>query len=181
MLKVTLHKGDFVNNGHRAEFKKEVNEKVGDEMVYKIDFMIDKQYKDSKKWQSIFQLHDKPDFTNGETWEKYSENPKAPPFMIDYVDNNLEIRFPSSSVDEIKPIKIDKDRWYTLTVNVLYDFEGFVEVYLDGESITTGKKHYQTIYNDSVNYVKIGLYRDRSIEENGVIYYDNFEIYKVEN
>lgn len=101
--------------------------------------------------------------------------------MIDYVDNNLEIRFPSSSVDEIKPIKIDKDRWYTLTVNVLYDFEGFVEVYLDGESITTGKKHYQTIYNDSVNYVKIGLYRDRSIEENGVIYYDNFEIYKVEN
>lgn len=54
MLKVTLHKGDFVNNGHRAEFKKEVNEKVGDEMVYKIDFMIDKQYKDSKKMAVYF-------------------------------------------------------------------------------------------------------------------------------
>lgn len=180
MLKVTLEQDDIVNNGNRAEFKVIVNEKVGDEMVYQVEFMIDNQYIDSEKFQSIFQLHDKPDFTNGETWSTYQKDPVAPPLIIHYVNNNLSVMLNTNDVNDFENIHINKNQWYKLTVNVKYGYDdGFVEVFLDDKSITKGKVYYPTIYNDSVNYVKVGLYRDNNISSRGVVYFDNFNIYRV--
>ncbi|WP_159633972.1 heparin lyase I family protein [Erysipelothrix anatis] len=179
MLKVSLEQNDIVNNGNRAEFKKDLNEKSGDILLYKVDFMIDKQYPNSSLWQSIFQLHDKPDFGNGETWSSYAQNPVTPPFMIDYIDNHLSINFSEYfNTRVIEPVLVEKDKWYTLAVHYNHSKDGYVEVFLDGKTITSGKVFYPTIYNDEANYVKIGLYRDKSIEDRGVIYYDNFEIFK---
>nr|BCB22867.1 Polysacc_lyase domain-containing protein [Erysipelothrix sp. 715] len=180
MLKVLLRQGDYVNNGNRAEFKKDVGEKIDDEILYKVDFMVDKQYIDSSEWQSIFQLHDKPDFNNGESWETYQNTSLVPPLMIDYINNELKIKMNSDKIKNEKTTRIEKDVWYTLAVHVKYSYDGYVNVFLDGKSISSGRNYYSTIYNDSVNYVKIGLYRDNKIESNGVIYFDNFEIYRIE-
>lgn len=186
MLKITLQQGEIVNNGNRAEFKAVIDDNMynslGDEIIYQVDFMIDKQYIDRKEWQSIFQLHDQPDFAAGEDWESYSKSSLTPPLMINYINGDITVDLTTKEKKfKSSPYKIEKDKWYTLTVQIKNEItsDGYINVLLDNQSLTNGKVYQPTVYNSSCNYAKIGIYRNKEIDSPSVIYFDNLIIYSV--
>ncbi len=52
---------------------------------------------------------------------------------------------------------------------------GFVELYKDGK-LTVPKTMAATQFGREKNYLKLGLYRDSSISQVGVVYHDGFTI-----
>lgn len=185
VLKLTLHPGDTVNNGHRVEITNNNEQSPGDEFIYAYKFLLDRNYNESDLWQGIMQFHDQPDFSNGETWESYGKiNTKLyPPIMMNYSNGQVHIVKNDKDIqgEPLVSAPIVKDAWNTVVIHIKNGYEdGFFNLFLNGENITKGVISGQTIYNDEGNYIKIGLYRDPSITTSDTIYIDDFSVYKVD-
>ncbi|MCG8536630.1 MAG: heparin lyase I family protein [Pseudomonadales bacterium] len=87
-------------------------------------------------------------------------------YLSDVRDNNTTFNLP-------------KDQWITFEVSVRWDYSengnGFIDIWQDGEQIVN---HSDPIgYNDTTGpYIKLGVYRDVTIQTTQTAYYDNFQI-----
>lgn len=176
VLKITVEYGDITHNGNRAECVYNINQKVGEEYYYLLKFMLDKNFKNSKEWQCFMQFHDQPEFDKGYDWLNFPQ--RTPPLFLTYINDKL--RLVGNSYKSNK-MKINKGQWYQAIIHMKngYKKNGFIEVIIDGKSLTNGKVFTSTINNDQCNYFKFGIYRSRSIESTNTIYFDDIYIYRV--
>ena len=148
-----------------------------------MSLMIERYYAEDSKWQMFYQFHDEPDWTKGETWETYTV--RIPPHSLLYMNGTLGFYLNSIDLGKecIARCDVEKGVWIDLVLHLKWsmDYDGFVEICVNGEPVTPFNgidyKFYRpTEYNVVGNALKIGLYRDSSIESTSVVYFDEVRI-----
>ncbi len=166
------------------------------------DNFLKNQDTGASNWQIIGQWHDQPDPSKGENWDNYPKNSPPVSIQYSYLtlDDPEFTKIMSSGsainligyrngMDEQSIISlsygvppktvaifpIEKGKWYDLTFNIKWSQEndGFVEVFVNGESFTNGRITGSNMYNSMSNYLKIGLYRNSGITSANSIYFDD--------
>ena len=200
-LKLTLRKGDIVNNGNRAEIVIKNNAPFGSEVYYAWSFFIPEEYIDwtswkgdkytiRDPWQTLGQWHHEPNFAKGETWKTHGIRP--PTISLHYGildDGSPAVAIDKYGKDEEKRKvafkRIDKGKWYDFVIHIRWSLEkdGFIEAWLNNEpfEILLGEKREgnkilgQTMFNELPHFFKVGLYRNRDIDSTNIIYIDEIK------
>ncbi len=173
------------NNGTqtaRSELQLKGTAPSNTEVYYSWDIKIDGAYQESDDWQIIGQFHDQPDPAIGETWSDYPAH--SPPLAFKYRNGSLIISVYSweiNGVMELVSTPLTKDAWHKIITRVYWSTEndGFVETWLDGNLIEgpdeVTRYTARNLFNNAGNYLKIGLYRSKSILTANTVYYDNIK------
>lgn len=159
-LKVTVAQGDnpIGASGNRNELVRLTYEPAGSEYFY--------------RWNTMFSL----DFPAPPTWQLFAQwhhtgSSGSPP--VEFVVNGERMLLYCSS----KPVwsaPLVRGVWQEFTFHARWASNadvGFVELYLNGRLVLP--RHYcATQFPGMLNYMKLGLYRNESIPEVGILYHD---------
>lgn len=179
---------DIVDLGPRAEISTYDFGTYKKERFYSWDYMFDSSYIDSRPWQMIMQFHDQPNYFIGQTWQTYPG--LRPPLSILYSNGIAYFYLNIFGKPEILVGKfnVKKGVWFNITFKCKWSMEndGYTELYVDGNPITpfngTDYKYYSPNCNNIVgNFLKIGLYRDKTITTENTVYVDNLKFGKTKD
>ncbi|QRK12535.1 heparin lyase I family protein [Archangium violaceum] len=164
-LKVTVRKGDDPINasGNRNEVLYLGREEPGSEYFYKWSTLFPSSFPRSSKWALFTQWH-------------HDGNGGSPPIEFYVVDDQLRLRVGGSSGKIVWTSPLRREHWNDFVLHVKWSPDpkvGFVELYHDGK-VVLPKMKVATQYSGQRNYLKIGLYRDESISQEGVVFHDGF-------
>ena len=177
--------------GERAQVVNEtaqVLEAESADLWYSWDFMIDKQYPITPRWQVLMQWH--------------SDVDGSPPLAFYTENNNLILQTrprpnePYTGITTIWSTPFVKGQWSDIRLHVTWSANadiGVVELWKNGvkQSFTAtpdmhgngttcaGQQicHFRNIYpGDAGNRAMVTYYRDPAISETGVVHHDNFTI-----
>lgn len=178
--KLTLHSGDIVRNGNRVELVRADSGRYQRTHIYGWSFKIPIDYVEEPYWQALCQFHSQPDFAAGEDWNTYPEH--KPPISILYGQSRCRLIYHDAEQvqHEIGAFTIEKGAWSSVFFQIGWSMngDGYIEMYADGQPVTafngTDYKSYgSNMYNETGNYLKIGLYRDKRAEAINSVYVDN--------
>ena len=151
-LKVTINKGDkLFKNTERSEIQDPLKISLDEEVWYRIDFKIPKDFPEIDNRLVIWQL-------------KQSGNDN-PVIAMNYMDGKLKLRqtFDLNKINYYQPKKAFKDKWIRIVVHARasHSKSGFMNVYMDNTQIVQykGQTAHQNIWEQKT-YFKFGLYRD---------------------
>jgi uncharacterized protein (TIGR03382 family) len=164
-LKVTVRKGDnpIAASGNRNEVLYLTQEPPGSEYYYKWSTLFPEDYPSANTWQLFAQWHQ--DGCCG-----------SPPLEFYVVGEEMFLRVGGSNGKVVWRGPLVRGSWNDFVLRVKWSSnpkEGFVEMYKDGE-LAVPKTMAATQFNGERNYLKLGLYRDNSISQVGVVYHDGF-------
>jgi len=164
-LKVTVRQGDKFPgaSGNRNELVYMTHEAPGSEYYYKWSTLFPENYPSSNTWQLFTQWHQ--DGCCG-----------SPPLEFYVVGEEMFLRAGGSNGQIVWSGPLVRGRWNDFVLHVKWSpnpREGFVELYKDGQ-LAAPKTYAATQFNGERNYLKLGLYRDSSISQVGVVYHDGF-------
>jgi len=153
------------------------------EIYYAWSINIPADYIESADWQVMGQFHDQPDFENGETWENYPAH--SPPVSITYKNGKigLTVNIPfGTGAEVISEREITKGEWCDIVLRIFWSTttNGYIEAWINNVPMTdnSGKitrYNFKNLYNNSGNYLKIGLYRSNDIKTKNRVYYDEIK------
>ncbi len=153
------------------------------EVYYGWSVKIPLDYIESSDWQVIGQFHDQPDVENGETWDNYPAN--SPPVSLTYKNGKvgLTVNIPYGKGSEvISERSITKGQWTDVILRIYWstNANGYIEAWINDVPMTdnTGtitRYIFRNLYNNSGNYLKIGLYRSNEIKSKNVVYFDEIK------
>jgi len=185
-LKVTLKNPDQVVAYKRAEISSRHKAVMGEQYFYRFStYLPDPGFPqnndDSSTWTLITQWHGPPDFDLGETWRS-----PTLAFQINEAGNlDVVLRYAKEQVNtpvqattiHFDEVDIPKNQWITFEVSVKWTYtdSGYLDIWMDGTNIVsyTGP----TSYNDAEGpYMKMGIYRAPTIQEEETVYFDNLQI-----
>ena len=178
--KLTLHPGDIVRGGNRVELVRPDSGSYAEERIYGWSFKIPEDYAEEPYWQALCQFHSQPDFAAGEDWDTYPEH--KPPLSILYHQGRCRLIYHDFDQvqHEIGSFPTSKGAWSDVFFQIKWSMEGdgYIEMYADGLPVTpfngTDYKFYgSNVYNETGNYLKIGLYRDKRAEAINSVYVDD--------
>lgn len=184
----------LVNYGKRSELAINYLFSEGDTVEYSWSFMLPKDFAidTQNRWQIIGQWHDQPNKEIGETWNTYKGY--NPPLSFQIKKNKNEpLKIYLTSVD-VRPFIADPlngkkiftqyyvgdiilGKWYHIKVKVKWQNNDSGITWVDYDN-----SGYKQIYaginmnNNYSHYLKLGLYRDPSIELDQFIYIKNITI-----
>lgn len=159
-VRVLVHKGDDPINasGNRNELVYDPPEKEGSESWF--------------RWQTMFA----PDFPSANTWQLFAQwhQPEdccgSPP--VQFYAEGEEIKLTLSTAETLVwKAPLVRGVWHDFIVHVKFSDDpkvGFLELWYDGEHVLP-KTYAATRAN---TYLKLGLYRDEVIAQDGVVYQD---------
>jgi uncharacterized protein (TIGR03382 family) len=164
-LKATVRRGDdpIDASGNRNELVYLSRETPGAEYFYKWSTLFPQDYPSSKKWQVFAQWHQ--DGCCG-----------SPPLEFYLVGEEMRLRVGGSSGKVVWRAPLVRGQWHDFVMRVKWSSDskvGFVELYKDGK-LAVPKTMAATQFGREKNYLKLGLYRDASISQVGVVYHDGF-------
>ena len=164
-LKVTVRQGDKFPgaSGNRNELVYMTHEAPGSEYYYKWSTLFPKDYPSSNTWQLFTQWHQ--DGCCG-----------SPPLEFYVVGEEMFLRAGGSNGQIVWSGPLVRGRWNDFVLHVRWSpnpKEGFVELFKDGQ-LAAPKTYAATQFGGERNYLKLGLYRDSSISQVGVVYHDGF-------
>ncbi len=162
-IKVTVRQGDkpISSSGNRNELVKMTNEKEGDEYYYRWSTMFASDFPSVKTWQLFTQWH-------------HSGNSGSPPVEFYVNGETVYLRLQGRSVVWSAPLV--RGQWQDFIFHVKWSSNagvGFVELYRNGQ-IVLPKRSAATLYAGQTNYLKVGLYRNSTISQVGVVYHDGW-------
>ncbi len=162
-IKVTVKQGDnpISASGNRNELVRMTNEKEGDEFFYRWSTMFASDYPSANTWQLFTQWH-------------HSGDSGSPPVEFYVNGETIYLRLQGSSV--VWSTKLVRGQWLDFIFHVKWSAKssvGFVELYLNGQLVLP-KRYAATLYSGMTNYLKVGLYRNSSIAQTGVVYHDGW-------
>jgi len=176
--------GEIVNNGNRAEVVLKNSDPICNEAWYRWSFYLPSSYIDapSNKWQLFGQWHDQPDKSKGETWVNYPAHSPMLSYLYYFINNTCYLKLSygvGSNRTIVGSIPFTKGTWNTITTHVYWSRtdRGFVESWLNQTRFNAFNgydyKYYGiNMYNDAPAYLKIGVYRDSTINVTNRVYFD---------
>jgi uncharacterized protein (TIGR03382 family) len=164
-LKVTVHQGDdpIDASGNRNELLYLDRAAPGTEYFYKWSTRFPSSFPRSSKWALFTQWHH--DGYGG-----------SPPIEFYVVDDQLCLRMGGANGKIVWRSPLKREHWNDFVLHVKWSADartGFVELYHDGK-LALPKTKVATQYPGQRNYLKMGLYRDSSISQTGVVFHDGF-------
>ncbi len=153
------------------------------EIYYGWSMKIPEDYIESSDWQVMGQFHDQPDYENGETWENYPAN--SPPVSLTYKNGKIgvTVNIPYGNGSEvISERSITKGQWTDIILHIYWsaNSNGYIEAWINDVPMTDNsgtitRYNFRNLYNNSGNYLKIGLYRSNEIKTKNVVYFDEIK------
>jgi uncharacterized protein (TIGR03382 family) len=164
-LKATVRQGDnpIQASGNRNEILYVTREEPGSEYFYKWSTLFPEGYPSVDSWQVFAQWHQ--DGCCG-----------SPPLEFYVVGEKMFLRVGGSGGRVLWSSPLVRGRWNDFVLHVKWSSDpsqGFVEMYKDGE-LAVPLTMAATQFGGDRNYLKLGLYRDSSISQVGVVYHDGF-------
>jgi len=164
-LKVTVRKGDNPINasGNRNELVYLSHETPGSEYFYKWSTLFPQSFPNSPKWALFTQWHQEG-------------NSGSPPLEMYVAGDVMKLRVGGSGGKIVWTKPLQRERWNDFVLHVKWSPKkdtGFIELFLDGK-VVVPKTYMATQFSNQSNYLKLGLYRDASIAQEGVVYHDGF-------
>lgn len=164
-LKTTVRQGDnpIKASGNRNELVYLSRETSGSEYFYKWSTLFPASFPSSPKWALFTQWHQ----------EGHSG---SPPLELYVVNDRLNLRVGGSSGKVVWTAPMQRDHWNDFILHVKWSSDkkvGFIELYHDG-NVVLPKTYMATQFGSQRNYLKMGLYRDASIKQEGIVYHDGF-------
>jgi hypothetical protein len=163
-LKVTVNQfDDPINTGNdRAELvNAQTFETEGTEFFYGWSVMFAQDFPSADTWQLFTQWHH--DGLNG-----------SPPLEMYVVGEEIRLRT-GGTEPAVWTAPLQRGTWQDLILHVKWSSDpnqGFVELYQNG-AVVLEHTAVATMLPGMRNYLKMGLYRNRSITEQGVVYFDD--------
>ncbi|HZH03993.1 MAG TPA: polysaccharide lyase, partial [Myxococcaceae bacterium] len=148
-------------SGNRNELVAATREATGSEYYYGWSTLFPTSFPDVNKWQLIVQWHQEA--TTG-----------CPPVEFYVVGNQLRLRLGGCEGKVVWTAPINRGKWHDFAFHVKWSPNpkvGFVELYHNGK-LALSKRMIATQFANNLNYLKMGLYRDASISQEGVVYHD---------
>ncbi|MBJ6759969.1 heparin lyase I family protein [Myxococcaceae bacterium JPH2] len=162
-LKATVKQGDdpIGSSGNRNELVYMGDEAVGSEYYY--------------RWKVMFA----PDFPSEETWQLFTQWHHdgccgSPP--VEFFVYGEEIRLSLNDSETPWTTKLTRGVWHEFIFHVKWSSDpkvGFVELWHNGQLVLP-KRNVGTMYSGMKNYLKLGLYRNETVSQTGVVYHDGF-------
>ncbi len=164
-LKATVRQGDDPINasGNRNELKKMTNEPAGSEYYYRWSTLFPKSFPSVRTWQLFTQWH-------------HHANDGSPPLELYVYGEKIRLNVGGNPGTKVWEAPLVREKWNDFILHVKWSDDaevGFVELYHDGRLVVP-KRHIATQFPGLTNYLKIGLYRDESVEGEGVVYHDDW-------
>jgi hypothetical protein len=164
-LKVTVRKGDNPINasGNRNELVYLSHETSGSEYFYKWSTMFPQSFPKSDKWALFTQWHQEG-------------NSGSPPLEMYVAGDQMKLRVGGSSGKILWTQPVQREHWNDFVLHVKWSPKkdtGFIELFHDGKLVVP-RTYMATQFSNQSNYLKLGLYRDASIAQEGVVYHDGF-------
>ena len=183
----------LVAGSYRAELKNDILPKFS-ERWYGFSTYLPESFRNDPVPESIFQWHNVPNFSSGETWALATRDGgvRQTPLHVQTVNGRYVLVHSLSTVpdDYRSPVKVKKydlgpyrtGEWtdWVLHMKFTYQNDGIIEVWKNGEKVLTING--QTYYNDeSGPYLKFGLYKwgwsgTGSTVSERTIHFDDFRI-----
>ncbi|HYO57524.1 polysaccharide lyase [Archangium sp.] len=162
-LKTTVRQGDdpIDSSGNRNELLYLDREAPGSEFFYKWSTFFPSNFPRSPKWQIFTQWH-------------HAGSGGSPPLEFYVVDDQLRLRVGGSSGKIVWRAPLQRAQWNDFVLHVKWSPDpkvGFIELYHGGKRVLPLMK-VATQYSGQRNYLKLGLYRDASISQEGVVFHD---------
>ncbi len=162
-LKATVRQGDNPINasGNRAELAYLSYETEGSEYYYRWRVMFATDYPSVRTWQLFTQWHH--DGCCG-----------SPP--VEFYVYGEEIRLRVNGGSDVWTTQLVRGVWHEFVFRVKWSPDpnvGFVELWHNRERVLP-RRNVATMYPGERNYLKLGLYRNSTITQVGVIYHDGF-------
>ncbi len=177
----------LVNNGMRSELSYDNRDPEGSEMWYgwsifiPSDFALPSDYhiRQKKPWIVMGQWHDQPDSLVGETWETFPSN--SPPISYGFGHDGNDFKMALVYGNHITGSKsflfaIQTGTWNRIVTHIKWSTasDGFAETFLNDKLCVSVKG--PNMNNHVPHYMKIGLYRDKSIKTDNILAYDDIKI-----
>jgi uncharacterized protein (TIGR03382 family) len=164
-LKATVRKGDnpISASGNRNELLYLSRETPGVDYFYKWSTLFPQGYPSANAWQVFAQWHQ--DGCCG-----------SPPMEFYVMGEEMRMRVGGSTGRILWRAPLVRAHWNDFVLHVKWSPNpkvGFVEMYKDG-ALVVPKTMVATQFGNEKNYLKLGLYRDASISQVGVVYHDGF-------
>jgi hypothetical protein len=164
-LKTTVRQGDnpIKASGNRNELVYLSRETPGSEYFYKWSTLFPSSFPSSPRWALFTQWHQ----------EGHSG---SPPLELYVVNDRLNLRVGGSSGKVVWTAPMQREHWNDFILHVKWSSDkkaGFIELYHDGK-VVLPKTYMATQFGSQRNYLKLGLYRDASIKQEGIVYHDGF-------
>ena len=164
-LKTTVRQGDnpIKASGNRNELVYLSRETPGSEYFYKWSTLFPTSFPSSPRWALFTQWHQ----------EGHSG---SPPLELYVVNDRLNLRVGGSSGKVVWTAPMQREHWNDFILHVKWSSDkktGFIELYHDGK-VVLPKTSMATQFGSQRNYLKLGLYRDASIKQEGIVYHDGF-------
>ncbi len=161
-LKATVRQGDnpISASGNRNEVYRFTNEASGNEYYYSWSTMFASDFPNASTWQVFTQWH-------------HSGCCGSPPVEFYVYGSEIRLRVNGSDVWKTPLVR---GQWNDFTFHVKWSpssTTGFIELWHQGKQVVT-KRYMTTMYSGQTNYLKMGLYRNSSISQVGVVYHDGF-------
>ncbi len=164
-LKTTVRQGDnpIKASGNRNELVYLSHETPGSEFFDQWSTLVPSSFPKSPKWARFTQWH--------------QEGMSGSPPLEMYVTNDrLNLRVGGSSGKVVWSAPMQREHWNDFILHVKWSSDkktGFIELYHDGR-VVLPRTYMATQFSNQRNYLKLGLYRDASIKEEGIVYHDGF-------
>lgn len=162
-LRATVKQGDDPINasGNRNELLYITHEPRGSEYFYKFSVLFDPTFPSANTWQVFTQWH-------------HEGCCGSPPLEMYVVGEKMHLRAGGASAKVLWTAPLVRGKWQDFVLRVKWSSDpkvGFVELYHQGQK-ALAKTPAVTMYDDSLNYLKLGLYRNDTIAPEGTVFHD---------
>ena len=159
--------GDSTNGTARAEVASADSlSSEGETQSFVWSTRLPADYPLADKWQTLVQ------------WKNQGEG--VPPLHLQVQGDEIGlIAGPQEGYRWLWQTPLVRDRWLDFEVRVRWSADreiGWVEAWYQGRKVLE-REPMATLYPGLTNYLKMGLYRDESIQETGVVYHDDMTVY----
>ncbi|MFP2933657.1 heparin lyase I family protein [Pyxidicoccus sp. 3LG] len=164
-VKTTVKQGDdpINSSGNRNELVRMTREPAGSEYYYRWSTMFDSTFPSAKTWQLFTQWHHEGD--SG-----------SPPVEFYVYGEEIRLNIGGNPGTIVWRTPLVRGQWQDFIFHVKWSPNssvGFVELYLNGKLVLP-KRYIATQYSGQLNYLKVGLYRNDTISQTGIVYHDGW-------
>ncbi|MDC0709957.1 heparin lyase I family protein [Stigmatella sp. ncwal1] len=164
-IKATVQQGDdpINSSGNRNELVYMSHEPVNSEFYYRWSTRFAANFPSVKTWQLFTQWH-------------HEGCCGSPPVEFYVYGEEIRLSIGGNSPVIVWTTPLVRDAWHDFIFHVKWSADasvGFVELYHNGK-IVLPKRKIATMFSDSLNYLKVGLYRSDTVQPVGVVYHDGW-------
>ncbi|KAM3571988.1 hypothetical protein VYU27_005976, partial [Nannochloropsis oceanica] len=190
--RVTVNPGEMTHHGNRAEITHNLEDAPGTVGWYAWSVLIPLSYPTdedpTRNWQIICQWHDQPDLDAGQSWDGFPpHNSSIALYLLNHPNRTslamgVGFNLPKGTW-QYGPVVIEKGEWVDVLFHIGWSTgdDGFIHTFIEGgkergremQALTPPEGvRGRTLFYQYTDYLKLGLYREPSINYTSTLYLD---------